>query len=46
MIIDVVIVVVLVFLGCRCPPFIFKGVRVIRKVSKSIIIIVIVGFYL
>jgi hypothetical protein len=32
--------------GCLCPPFISNGTKVTRKVPGSVIIIVIVGFYL
>jgi hypothetical protein len=44
--IDVVVVFVFVFGGCPYPPFISKGVGVTRKVSKSVMIVVLVGLYL
>jgi hypothetical protein len=39
-------IVVDVVVGCPCSPFISKGEGFIRKVSESVIIVVIVGLYL
>jgi hypothetical protein len=43
MIIDVVIVLIL--LWCPCPPFISKGVGVIRKVSWPATIVILIVLY-